>query len=286
MDRRRLLGAAAAGIGTAAVLDLGRANATGGQSSVCHARLVVTPALSDRLYLVGRNGNRIAWDGYDLTIPGTWMSITNAGLAPNTLYYVYVWGGADGVPHLEFSTTGHAPNSTWNECKIGDPSRLLLGMVFTDALRRFVADIGNGKLLVLNWHNRMPMFVAPVAAGAVCGPGPWQELGSTSLNLVEFLTWGYQLGVAESFTLGVSGAACVHADNGRLDLVFGDLALGPELAVSSWIVVTSAKAGQWQNVSGASTMGFPEGRHVTTFWAHTDGAPGSIYVNTFAETQG
>src|SRR5258707_316210 len=225
MKRRGLIGGlAVAGAGLAGVLPRS-AQATTGTPSVCRARIVGADVLSHYLYLVGYNGSEISWGGTALHVPAGWSTyVSNAGLAPSTLYYAYVYASA-GLPALELSTTGHGPDANWNETKLGDPSRLLVGMVYTSPGGQFWRD--SQHALILNWHNRLPLFVAPPAGGASCNSPVWQELGAQSQNQMELLTWGYQLGIAEAITLGLNGTAALNVDGGRGDLVFGDLALGP-----------------------------------------------------------
>lgn len=285
MLRRRLiagvgmLGAGAAVLGRTAP----EARAEAGAAGVCNARLTLTAPVSDRLYLIGVNGNQIRWGAYALTIPRTWMNIGNQGLAPLTLYYVYVWGNPnDGIPHLELSTVGHGPDDSWNECKLGDPSRLLLGMVFTDEQARFVKT--PREALVLNWFNRRWIPVGPPAAQAIvtAHKPAWQNLGPISINDMKVLVWPW-----EGFDVQVNGFGAVSVDGGRVNMVIADLALGPEVPLSSWFGMTSSKAWEYQNVSAPSINGLSEGMHELTFFGHVDG-PGTayVYVNMAAKVHG
>jgi hypothetical protein len=257
------------------------------QAATCECRLASPTVQSDWLYLVGYNGNKVEWGGTSLTLPSGWqVKVSNAGLSSSTLYYVYAYDNS-GVVALEVSATGHTADANGEHTKIGDPSRLLLGMVYTSPSGQFWRDAQHA--LILNWFNRLPIFAAPPAAGATTAvqQPAWDELGIESLNEVELLTWGYELGIANNIDLGVSGIATSSIAGGRVDLVFGILSLGPDAPVSSWISATSAAANQWHNVSGASTMGLPEGHHVVTFWARAwGGGTATIYVNTFASTNG
>jgi hypothetical protein len=260
--------------------------ATPAQAATCECRIASVSETSTDLYLIGYNGNRVEWGGTSLTIPSGWQTkITNAGLNPSTLYYVYVYGSS--TPALELSVTGHATDANGNEVKQGDGSRLLVGMVYTDANGKFVRSARDQ--LILNWWNRLPIFAA---APAACTPlttaqPAWQELGTGSNNLIRLLTWGYQLGISNNLVMGISGSASNNVANGRMDFVFGFMELGPTMPVSSWISVTSAAANQWQNISGASTMGSPEGLRTVTFWGRSyGGGTGNVCVNTFASTNG
>ncbi len=251
----------------------------------CQCRIASPSITSDWLYLVGYNGDKIEWNGATLTIPAGWATkVSNAGLSPSTLYYVYVRPEGT-APALELSTAGHSTNAAGEEIKQGDSTRLLVGMVYTDPAGKFWRDAQHA--LILNWWNRLPIFVAPPAAGITTTSTTWDELGYESINDAHILTWGYQLGVANNVDMGISGIASNDTGGGRVDVEFGTVALGPDAPVSSWISMTSTAAGQWQNVSGTSTMGLPEGYHVITFWGRApNGGTATIYVNTFASTNG
>lgn len=248
--------------------------------SVCQARIALAATPSDRLYLAGFNGNEIAWGGHSVTVPWWSCSISNQELLPNTIYFVYVYS-ADGKAALELSRVGHETTPNWNECKIGNSSRLLVGMVYTDANGMFRRDAQNAT--VISWHNRMSIFVAPPAGPAPVSGNGWTDYGDISLNKCKVLAWGPLLGNAEAIVLGISGSAKA-AIGSRCDIVFGAAELGAVGGVSSWIV---AESGKWENVSSASTYGLTEGIHELTFFARMEhGSAADVRVNGFANTWG
>jgi hypothetical protein len=90
------------------------------------------------------NGNSLN----GMPIPAAGLTLSNAGLAASTLYYVYALMVA-GVMTLEPSTTGYAVDAASGvQTKTGDPTLLLVGMVRTDAGGKFVSH------LVASFYNR------------------------------------------------------------------------------------------------------------------------------------
>ena len=243
--------------------------------AVCQGRLAVVSSPATTLYFTPYKGSRVIWGAGDVTLSGWACSVTNAGLAASTIYYAYL----NSTGALELSPIGHAGQPNGDRTKIGDPTRLLVGMVYTDSAARFRNETGFAN--VISYHNRLPMFAAGVGATVTTSSPTWSDLGAASQNLIELLTWGYELGIANNVTMGISGGAKA---SGRIDVVFGTVGLGPEVPVSSWIPVTSS---EYQNASGASTMGLPEGHHVITLWARAyGGGTAELSVNTFAEVVG
>lgn len=254
--------------------------------ATCQARLVLVSSPDNDLYLVPYKGNRIIWNNgaSQLTLSGYGCTITNSGLSSSTLYYVYVYSNS-GTATLEISTTGHSSQSNGDETKTGDTSRLLVGMIYTDASSNFRNQSQYAN--VISYHNRLPMFAAAPGGSATTTSATFEDVATEADNLIEFLTWGYELGVANNVSMGISGTASSDAANGRIDVEFGTVGLGSGTPVSSVIAVTSNAANEYQNVSGASDMGLTEGHHVFTIWARVySGATATVLVNSFAETSG
>jgi len=254
--------------------------------ALCQARLVLVSATDNDLYLVPYKGNRIVWgDGaYSLTLSGYGCTITNSGLSNSTLYYVYVYSNS-GVATLEISATGHTSQSNGDETKTGDASRLLVGMIYTTSGGLFQNESQYGN--VISYHNRLPMFLAAPGGSATTASATFDDVATEADNLIEFLTWGYELGIANACGMGISGTASSDANNGRLDVEFGTVGLGSGAPVSSVMAVTSNAANEYQNVSGASEMGLTEGHHVFTIWARAySSATATVLVNSFARTYG
>lgn len=121
-----------------------------------------------QIHFFPKNGNKIVISGVRRTIPpgvgvmsgGVIGTYDNASidktparkLAPKTLYYVYVYMRQK-VMTMDFSQEGHKEDPTYgNEVHASDPSRSLVGMVYTDDSGKFVGD--SRSQLVLSWFNR------------------------------------------------------------------------------------------------------------------------------------
>lgn len=80
------------------------------------------------IVLQPRNGNLLAINGINQSIPSAGVSLAPSGLTPSTLYYIYAYMNA-GTMTLEASTTGNATStSTGVEVKSGDSTRTLVGI--------------------------------------------------------------------------------------------------------------------------------------------------------------
>ncbi|MHC2552353.1 hypothetical protein [Bradyrhizobium elkanii] len=99
-------------------------------------------------------GNGLKINGALYTLPSGGLSVTNAGLGPNVLAYVYAYINA-GVVTLGFWTTAHttdtAAGNVGVEIMNGDPTKSLVGMVQTNASGQFVDSNTNRQ--VRSWFN-------------------------------------------------------------------------------------------------------------------------------------
>lgn len=111
-------------------------------------RLVYVSATSIKLQPQG--GRNLNINGLPEKVPTAGVTITNAGLTANTVYFVYAYM-ASGTMTLELSTTGHS-QANGIETKTGDTSRTLVGMIATNASSQF--QDGTGLLGVLSYFNR------------------------------------------------------------------------------------------------------------------------------------
>lgn len=84
------------------------------------------------------NGNKLMIGGSSRSVPSAGVTLSNAGMAANTTYFIYAyWTGA--ALALEFSATTYATDAaTGVKVKNGDPSRTLVGIIRTDAGGQFV----------------------------------------------------------------------------------------------------------------------------------------------------
>lgn len=76
-------------------------------------------------------------NGVNEEIPSVGVTLSNAGLVANTVYYVYAYMNSSTMT-LEASTTAYATDSTYgHKIKNGDATRTLVGMIRTDATSQF-----------------------------------------------------------------------------------------------------------------------------------------------------
>jgi hypothetical protein len=233
---------------------------------------------STQVALMPFNGNQVYFpDGTSYTIPSAGLASgsVNGGchlngtasstLAANTLYYVYLWENS-GSPVLDFSTTGHATDSsTGIEIKSGDNTRVLVGMVYPQA-GPTVVDSG-AKRLVASWFNRQPKmatgsFTANRTSTATSGVEINSEIGCS------FLSWG-------------DNAICQFSGSGTTSIY--------ECAIYSFLMldnsiyfggteVNTITAGEYSNISFPASVIPDEGEHYLTLFGRTDpGATATWY---------
>lgn len=125
------------------------------------------------LALVRRDGTRLMINGVATEIPAAGLTITNAGLATSTLYYVYAQPG----PSLLFSTNSHVQDATTGmEVESTNAAHTLVGLVRTNASSQFVFN--SRQKLVRSYFNRK----AIVVNGAFTAARSTTSLTSTELN--------------------------------------------------------------------------------------------------------
>lgn len=194
-------------------------------------------------------------------IPAAGVILSNSGLTPSTLYYVYVYMNA-GVMTAEASTTVHGKATLsammGTEIKQGDVTRSLVGMVYVNASGNF-QDTATFRG-VASWFNRKSTVLTGTAASNVTiSSTSFAELGTN--YRVQFLSWG-----DEAAELHMSGFASQSVDGGiiqygiAVDSITLPLPLSPRVTVNH--------AGDWvstgfsMSVSGSAIV--PEGFHYAT----------------------
>lgn len=147
-------------------------------------RLTIVNATSIRLSPY--DGNNLVIGGVARRLTSSGATLTNSGMNINTLYYIYAfWTGT--AISLEFSATGHSPDSTTGvEIKTGDSSRTLVGMVYTNGSAQF--SDGPTARLVASWFNRRAVGGSVTTSGPLNFTSVSNAEISTSLR-VQFLTW-------------------------------------------------------------------------------------------------
>jgi len=96
------------------------------------------------------NGGYLWIDGLNYQIPAG-LTVINSGLSFNTLYYCYAYMNA-GVMTLEASLTGKTFAANGIPQKAGDPTRTLVGSMYTDPAGAFIDT--QVKRNVNTWFNR------------------------------------------------------------------------------------------------------------------------------------
>jgi hypothetical protein len=163
-------------------------------------------------------GSKFKINGIIYDIPGTGISANNTGcfvngvggsnLAPNAFYYATVFNNA-GTPTIDFRTIGDMPNHVrsgtagnvgvevrWSG-SAEDPSRSLVGMIYTNASSQFVDSSITRS--VISWFNRRNRHLL----GSAAGPLTFATTSATEISTahrVSFLNWG-----DEGVTLGLIG---------------------------------------------------------------------------------
>lgn len=127
--------------------------------------------------LAPHDGNCLRINGVTYPIPAAGVTLSNAGLAANTLYYVYAsWNGSAIV--LTASGTGHVTDTIAGNVGVevmnGNSGQTLVGMVRTNASAQFVWT--TASKWVISWFNRYRR----VSAGA-----NFSGLTTTSTTAVE-----------------------------------------------------------------------------------------------------
>lgn len=155
-----------------------------------HGQCRLSAQSGTSLLLYPYGGRNLNINGLPEVIPTAGVTITNATLAANTVYYVYAYMNA-GSMALELSVGGHSQHTNGVEIKTGDASRTLVGMIRTNGSTpgQFVDDATN--INVLSWFNRRrkvgrSKFTANRTS--VGDPSPFGEV-NTEIR-VNFLTWG------------------------------------------------------------------------------------------------
>lgn len=226
--------------------------------------------------LMPMNGNLVAFPsgavtaipsaGISSTITSAYLNgVASQSLAATTLYYAYLWNqGSASSPNyvIDWSTTAHATDSTTGiEIKSGDATRVLVGMIRTNA-GPVIADTATARL-VASWHNRRQRYVSNIFTA----DRSTSATGFTELNTeirCTFVTWG------ESVDIAYSGNAAASA--GTIT-VFG----GPSIdgAATGFPASRGNATTTGQIITAAGTMAAAEGYHYLTYMAAVASGTGS-----------
>jgi hypothetical protein len=195
--------------------------------------------------------------------------VAGQNLAASTTYYVYVFNNA-GVLTIDFSTTGHATDTTvgnvGTEIKSGDPTRSLVGMIRTTTGAVF-AD-GSAQRFTLSWFNRQTKVCAAGIGNNTTTSTTFVQMGS---GICEVVAWA-----TEAINMRLDGQAQTTAAASYLmvamDSATSQIASG-QYVYSSTAVMVCVSAGGWYVP--------PEGYHVFMGAFDVSSGGGTTTANNF-----
>lgn len=185
-------------------------------------------------------------------------------LSATTLYYVYLFLNA-GTPTLDFSTTGHATDTTTGiEIKSGDATRVLVGMVYPQAGPVFSDSLT--ARLVASWFNRKPKKLAnSFTTTRSTTSGTYVEI-NTEIR-VNFVSWG------DAVQLSYTGTASALSG---ADSVFSAPSLDGAITGTDFFPTSAANTGSGVATSGTCLPG--EGFHYATMVGRIGASTGNWAV--------
>jgi hypothetical protein len=132
------------------------------------------------------DGNNLIINGVPRQIPAAGVTLSNAGMGTNALYYIYAaWTGS--AIGLEFDTVGHSIDAvTGVEVKTGDATRTLVGMVYVNGSAQF--GDGPAARLVASWFNRRSVGGNVTSSGTLSFSTVSNTEISTGVRIL-FLNW-------------------------------------------------------------------------------------------------
>jgi len=136
---------------------------------------VVSPSV---LRLLPFNGNSLIIHGVPQKIPVAGVSLSSAGLSPDTGYYIYAYMQGEGMA-LECTTTGHTVDVQGVQVRLDRQDRTLVGWTKTSTSSTFSVDTG-AAIWTMNWFNkRQKSIVASSSADISFTNKVMSELSST-----------------------------------------------------------------------------------------------------------
>lgn len=240
---------------------LGSIQNAGGQ-----CRLSVASATS--LRLAPYNGNTIVINGVSRQIPAAGVTVTNSGVTASALRYVYAFMSGSTMA-LEVVATGHSTGTDGIEIKTGDPSRSLVGMVYTNASSQFVDSVTQRHCL--NWFNRRTLNCYLFSGSSFNFTSSVGAEISTTLR-ASFLSWS-----DEATTAAITGYAAINTGNianiqvsidGSVSLVGGSFSIFPP------------SGGGQGGYSSVATLTLSEGLHNSQIWGSVGGGATGTLQNT------
>lgn len=239
---------------------------TASQAAGGQCRLSVATASS--LRLSPYNGSTIIINGAPRQIPAAGVTVTNSGVTASALRYVYAFMSGSTMA-LEVVATGHSTGTDGIEIKTGDPSRSLVGMVYTNASSQFVDSVTQRHCL--NWFNRRTLNCYLFNVSSFNFTSSVGAEISTTLR-ASFLSWS-----DEATTAAITGYAAISTGNianiqvsidGSVSLVGGSFSIFPP------------SGGGQGGYSSVATLTLSEGLHNSQIWGAVGGGATGTLQNT------
>lgn len=240
-------------------------NLSTGLPTAANGQCRLTVGGTTTLVLKPFNGNNIVVNNQSFQIPNAGVTYTASGLSASILYYVYI-EVVSGVLTLLLSTTGHATAANGIEVMNGDPTKSLVGMVYTNTSSQFVFT--SAQPWLLNWFNRQLISVGSTTTSNSTSSTSQVPLGPTEIVLL----WA-----GTSVNLGLYGQAfnSTAGAGGTLQLDVNGSATNSTSAIFTSITANMPCLVVAQN--GGSS--FSEGIQNITVYGATSGT-GTITTDT------
>lgn len=239
---------------------------TASQLSGGQCRLSVASTTS--LVLSPYNGNTIIINGAPRQIPSGGVTVTNSGVTANSLRYVYAFMSGANMA-LEVVATGHSTGADGVEIKTGDPSRSLVGMIYSNASSQFV-DTATARQC-LNWFNRRSLNCYVFSGASFNFTSSVGAEVSTTLR-ASFLSWA-----DEATTAAISGY--VSVSTGSIANVQVSIDGSATLVGGSFSVFPPSGGGQG-GYSSTACLTLAEGLHNSQIWSAVAGGATGTLQNT------
>ncbi|ARQ95362.1 hypothetical protein [Bradyrhizobium phage BDU-MI-1] len=148
---------------------------------------------STTLKLIPVNGNLITINGQVYQIPAAGITISNAGFAANTLYYIYAYDNA-GTLTLTGNQAGHVTSTTPGNVGVevmtgaGGDAYSLVGMAYSSSLSTFFYD--RVTKWVRSWYNDSGISCSALSGTNVSTPNTAMTLLDTNCHVYTLLWAG------------------------------------------------------------------------------------------------
>lgn len=245
-----------------------------------------------QVHFFPKNGNQIIISGKEEIIPpgvgvigggviGTYNDASidkqeHQQLRGNTLYYVYVYMNNKKMI-LDFSQTAHKEDPIYgNEVHAMDPSRSLVGMVYTTKEGKFLGN--NRSQLTLSWFNRGH-------TGIIASLDNAETISQTAIEVdpkyrLEWLQWGINNSFQQGFTtpnIYVSGTVLNTKPGSYVQVSLGINGVVPVSYNGTHYQVNLDDVGV-VNAAVIGANGTNEGYHYATFLMSTAGGEGKAVM--------